>query len=792
MDDDKNILLNYLLAKNDKSYKNKNDSDNQNIIENNDNSKIDITNNKEIDSSINNNNINKYDENNNRNEKSINLDVLDNKISTESKTIDLSYKDMNKLPLNLNNICEYNKKNNQEIDNENDKDNDKENDKDYNKCFKNRMDIMQAVLDDELNISSNNDNFIRRRPKSRTTVKNNIPKNKQMRFLKKENNDKINNKDKLNEIAQNYLNKYIKEKDKEKENKNNNLFKDLKQIKDEEYEGLKYDYNINHITKINKDDNKKNNRITINENKSEEKYILKDYKNDNEFFNISNKKEIKPNSINQISEEINLQICNEKKTNHRKGSYININFHNDKNNSKINSERMHIKENTPCKPIIIENNSDKKLSIKFHFNKSYIDIKKNNQNNIDNKGNFPPSKKYFSQTNIKNNKITINKNNNYNKKFPQSLDNFLNIINHNSETKNNNIREVNNSNNDIKQTIKDIKDSLLKINDIKKVKNIENNKKQYSFNNIYFHILEDSYQPMNKNMSRNFFLSKRTDISDFMSFNYANDKVENNTSLASKGISRKTNSYSNIYTLNNTGDKYYFNNQNIYNINNINNINSMNYYQIKNILEDFKYDNISKNIILSNYMKSKSFLNNKNLKAKNFINNKGYKDNIIRLNYMNYMDENTINKTDSNIKIKGINNSNFNSYLNKIGRKNIIKDSNSKNKENESNINFRKKTDIYQNEKITDKLVLDKKTINDKNYIHNTINKHNSKYVYKDSYINNKNNLEKNNRIRHIQNYSQKSNYYNYKNDKIKMKNYTFERFIMKKNHFIFPVNLFD
>ena len=660
MDDDKNILLNYLLAKNDKSYKNKNDSDNQNIIENNDNSKIDITNNKEIDSSINNNNINKYDENNNRNEKSINLDVLDNKISTESKTIDLSYKDMNKLPLNLNNICEYNKKNNQEIDNENDKDNDKENDKDYNKCFKNRMDIMQAVLDDELNISSNNDNFIRRRPKSRTTVKNNIPKNKQMRFLKKENNDKINNKDKLNEIAQNYLNKYIKEKDKEKENKNNNLFKDLKQIKDEEYEGLKYDYNINHITKLNKDDNKKNNRITINENKSEEKYILKDYKNDNEFFNISNKKEIKPNSINQISEEINLQICNEKKTNHRKGSYININFHNDKNNSKINSERMHIKENTPCKPIIIENNSDKKHSIKFHFNKSYIDIKKNNQNNIDNKGNFPPSKKYFSQTNIKNNKITINKNNNYNKKFPQSLDNFLNIINHNSETKNNNKREVNNSNNDIKQTIKDIKDSLLKINDIKKDKNIENNKKHYSFNNIYFHILEDSYQPMNKNMSRNFFLSKRTDISDFMSFNYANDKVENNTSLPSKGISRKTNSYSNIYTLNNTGDKYYFNNQNIYNINNINNINSMNYYQIKNILEDFKYDNISKNIILSNYMKSKSFLNNKNLKTKNFINNKGYKDNIIRLNYMNYMDENTINKTDSNIKIKGINNSNFN------------------------------------------------------------------------------------------------------------------------------------
>ena len=791
MDDDKNILLNYLLSKNDKSYKNKNYSYSQNIIENNDNSNLDFNNNKEIDSPINNNNINKYYENNNRNEKSINLEVLDNKISTESKTIDISYKDMNKLPLNLKNICESNTKINQEINNENDKDNDKENDKDYNKCFKNRMDIMQAVLDDELNISSNNDNFIRRRPKSRTTIKNNIPKNKQMRFIKKENNDKNNNKDKDNEINQNYLNKYIKEKDKEKENKNNYLFKGLKQIKDEEYEGLKYDYNINHMAKINKDDNKINNKIKLNEDRSEEKYKLKNIKNDNESFNISNKKEKKPNNINQISEEINLQIFNEKKTNHRKGSYININFHNDKNNSKINSERMHIKENTPSKPIIIENNSDKKHSIKIHFNKSYIDIKKNNQNNID-KGNLPPSKKYFSQTNIKNNKITINKNNNYNKRFPQSLNNFLNIINHNNETKNNNIREVNNSNNDIKQTIKDIKDSLLKINDFQKDKNIKenNNKKQYSFNNIYFHILEDSYQPMNKNLSRNFFLSKRTDISDFMSFNYANDKIENNTSLPSKGISRKANSYSNINTINNAGNKYYFNNQNIYNINNINNnINSINYYQIKTILEDFKYDNISKNIILSNYMKSKSFINNKNLKTKNCINNKGYKDNIIRLTYM---DDNTINKTDSNIKIKGINNSNFNSYLNKIGRKNIIKDSNSKNKENESNINFRKKTEIYQNEKITDKLVLGKNAINDKNYIHNTINKHNSKYIYNDSYINNKNNLEKNNRIRHIQNYSQKSNYYNYKSDKIKIKNYTFERFIMKKNHFIFPVNLFD
>ena len=54
--------------------------------------------------------------------------------------------------------------------------------------------------------------------------------------------------------------------------------------------------------------------------------------------------------------------------------------------------------------------------------------------------------------------------------------------------------------------------------------------------------------------------------------------------------------------------------------------------------------------------------------------------------------------------------------------------------------------------------------------------------------------MENKNKINNIQKYSQKSKdiYYNFKNMNIKNKIYPFERLRMKKNHFIFPVNLFD
>ena len=763
MDDEKKILFNYLLSINDKSSGSINDSNNKNIISNNDNSILDIINNKEIVSSNNNNDISKNNEIDNRNEKKENL-ALNNQTSTEINKVELSFKDIDEKNFNIKNIFESNNYSKKE------KEKDKDKDKDYNKVFKNRMDMMQAVLDDELNISSNNEHFIRRKIKSRTTIKNNIHQNKQVKSLKIENNEKeniknennINNDNEMNKIN---LNKYIKEKEKEIT-----------------------------IKMKRKEDYKTDNIILYNENKHEEKHITQDIKNIKDIF-PSKKNEIKP-YINKISEEINLEIFNEKKANKRKGSYININFNNDKNNSKINSERMKIKEYSHYKPILIENNNFNKINkIKIHFNNSCITKKKDNKKSID-KGN---SKNYCSQINIniKNNINTINKVNNDNKKFPQSLDNLLSKINNTNEKKNKNInlREITNSNNNINQKIKDIKESLLKMNNIKKEENIKTdklniNKKQIPFNNnIYFNLLDDSYKPMNKHFSRNNFLKKRFDSSDFISSNFAD-----NSPFPSKGISKRTNSFSNIHTLNNTTNKYYYKNQNIFNINNIN-INNLQFINknpiIKNILEDFKHDNISKNIILSHIMKSISFINDKKFKTRLYLDNNT--DNIIRLYYTS---EKGINKTDSNVKLKGINNSNFKSYLNKINGKNLINDysklkSNSKKIKNEINTSFIKKKNIYQNKAITDKLILDQKKINNKK-IPNTLIKINSKYIYNNNSYNK--NMENKNKINNIQKYSQKSKdiYYNFKNMNIKNKIYPFERLRMKKNHFIFPVNLFD
>ena len=160
MDDYKEILFNYLLSVNDKTTEEFSDINNKKENLMNDNSKKEYINNKDnfplnLKDTFNNNS-----ENDNRKVNILNL-PLNNEINNESKISlleDLSYKDIDKkIP---NNKIIYDSKNNIV----------KENDIDYNKCFKNRMDIMQAVLDDELNISSDN-NFIKRRTKSTTTLK---------------------------------------------------------------------------------------------------------------------------------------------------------------------------------------------------------------------------------------------------------------------------------------------------------------------------------------------------------------------------------------------------------------------------------------------------------------------------------------------------------------------------------------------------------------------------------------------------------------------------------------------
>ena len=80
-----------------------------------------------------------------------------NDLYTQSLIEELSYnKDKNKIKFN----------------GENNNENKKEDD--YNKNFKNRMDMMQAILDDEINVSSDNKNLMtRRRPSKKNTQKEN-------------------------------------------------------------------------------------------------------------------------------------------------------------------------------------------------------------------------------------------------------------------------------------------------------------------------------------------------------------------------------------------------------------------------------------------------------------------------------------------------------------------------------------------------------------------------------------------------------------------------------------------
>ena len=509
-----------------------------------------------------------------------------------------------------------------------------------------------------------------------------------------------------------------------------------------------------------------------------------------------------PKNLNKISEEINFQIFNEKPSNQKKSSYIDIDFHykdNNKKKNRNNSEKMKNHIVLEFKPILIENNISKKSNkSKINFNKSHINIKDfNNNNNFVNRYSaFPISKHFFIQSNRKNMVIKINNDNIKEKKeiIPQTLDSLMNKI------KINNLKRSQNSNNNrINKKIKDIKDSLKKMSDIKQQKKINTN--QNSLNNIYLDYIEDSFLPKKK-FSRNLIPSKRTDSSDFIFYNNFNNnyynnskfhnnynnreyhKKENNFSLPSKRITKKinSNSYSNIHTSNCSPIHFAIKNKDIFKINN-NNIDNLQIInkkrKISDFLEDFETKDLLKLISISDRSNSQSIIDDdiKN-KNNNTINNKNSKENNIRLYYTSEKNGN-VNRNEPKTNLLRVNYSNFNSYINKIKEKNLMKDY------------AESKSKSKVEEKEPSNAILNRKKIN---FI---LNK--QKYIYNNENIVDKNSINKKNKIKNNHNYSQQTktktidNFYVY-NQNYKSKNilFSFEKIKRKKIHSIFPVNPFD
>ena len=828
MDDYKEILFNYLLSVNDKTTEEFSDINNKKENLMNDNSKKEYINNKDnfplnLKDTFNNNS-----ENDNRKVNILNL-PLNNEINNESKISlleDLSYKDIDKkIP---NNKIIYDSKNNIV----------KENDIDYNKCFKNRMDIMQAVLDDELNISSDN-NFIKRRTKSTTTLKVNEYKKLNNIKLDIENNDNIkyNNKEEVNEQNDQNITKEIYDI-----NSNNNIEYE-KLIKEEEKE-KSHNSKENIDLKLNNEEEEINFsgdiKIKLDNKKKEKKEEIEDenkiLKENIKITTISNiletpKKEEKiniysvPKNINKITEEINFEIFNNKTIKNRKGSYIDINFKIkdiniiEKDSSRINSERIKKKENLQFKYIKNDNNksNNNHKKIKNYYNKSFINIKeyKNNNNLIKNKDKnnsaLPITNRFFSYINNKNNIIKKEDNKNIfnnKEKFPESLDNLINKIKKTCENKNNNSKGIKKVNNNIRinKKIKEIQDSLEKMNDIhnendnllnRNNKFNSTNKKQVSLNKVHFNIKDYSYQPLNKNISRNFVFSKKTESSDFILNN------KNNNSLPSKKIIKR-NSYSNLYTLNSSPIRNKLKKRSILNINSIN-IDSLqlfhNNLKIKNIFEDFDSNYLLNNINISERKNSQGIKEDKKMKNKKSTNNKNNNINISQIR-LYYTSEKRGNKNKSNISLHKANSSNFKLYINKIDENNLIKEYTrlnnfSKYNNNKYKIDYIINRNNYKNDNIinNDKLFFVKNNQKNK-YTHYYSSSHskNSKYICNDSNKNNKSNIKKNNKINNIQNYSKKTNDYflSYKNYNFKDMLSPFEKIRRKKIHSIFPVNPFD
>ena len=660
---------------------------------------------------------------------------------TKSLIEELSYnKDKNKRKYNV------------EKNNENKKEDD------YNKNFKNRMDMMQAILDDEINVSSDNKSLLsRRRPSKKTTQKEN------------------------NRIYNLKLSTAI-EKEKEKE-------KEIEKIKNEKEESKE------NLTNL-KDDVFSENKNINNNNFINEGHINKEEKS----FETPKKNKDKINLINvqrnsnKIIDEINFEIFNDKENKKMKNPYIDINLN---NKNKIKSEKNNNKEKSKYDEIINDKNKTQNINknkIKSNYTKNYININEyENKNKIRNKSNTaaPLERRniYFRQFNKNNqNKTSRRQYINYSKNiFSESLDNLINKIKDTCENK----CKIKSNNNDLNKKIQDIKDSLQKINDMNKERDKINFMKTntdirpISFNSKFNY--EDEYQK-NKNISRNYLFQKKSDSSDFIFYNKFNKrKIEYNISSPSKRNIKKIQSYSYMNTLNNSSIKNNSKNKNIYNINNIN-INSLQLinknFKLKSALEELQSNSTSKNNILLD-TNTKNYAKELSSNKRKIIN-----DNENKKIGLYFTSEKREDKYNPSNKLHKINSSKFRHNLNKINEFNLF-DYDDYLKMNKKEINIfcvNKRNKINNKERF----LIHKSDDNIKNNYFAF--KPKVKYT---STNNNKNNAIKNNKTQKIQNYSKRyeKNYvkytdFNRKNHKNVLS--PFEKLREKNIHSIFPVNPFD
>ena len=687
-----------------------------------------------------------------------NLDLEDNNKQKENKFNKPIKSELDDLyTKSLIEELSYNKdKNKIKFNGENNNENKKEDD--YNKNFKNRMDMMQAILDDEMNVSSDNKSLIsRRRPSKKTTQQEN------------------------NRIYNLKLSTAI-EKEKEKE---------IEKIKNEKEESKENIINLkDDIFSENKNIN--NNNFIDEGNINKEKNSFETPKKNKDTNNLINAQR----NSNKIIDEINFEIFNNKENKKMKNPYIDINL---TNKNKIKSENNNNKEKSKYSEIINDKNKTQNINknkVKSNFTNNYININEY-ENKIKNRNKsktaMPLERRniYFRQFN-KNNK---NKNNrrqyfNYSKNmFSESLENLINKIKDTCENKG----KIKSNNNDLNKKIQDIKDSLQKMNDINKERDKINFMKTniniwpISFNSKYN--FENEYQ-INKNISRNYIFEKRSDSSDFIFYNRFNKrKIEYNISSPSKRNIKKIQSYSYMNTLNNSSNKNNSKNKNIYNINNFN-INSLQLInkniKLKNALEELQSSSNSKN---NNFFdtNTKNYAKDLSSNKRKIINDNDNDNEKIGLYFTSEKRE---DKYSPSNKLHKINSSKFRHNLNKINEFHLFDyNDNLKMNKKEVNIFFVNKRNKINNKQ---RFLIHKSDDNiKKNYF---AFKPKVKYT---PLKNNKNIAYKNDKSLKMQNYSQrfKNNYVKYTDfNKKNQKNVLspLEKLREKNIHSIFPVNPFD
>ena len=687
-----------------------------------------------------------------------NLDLEDNNKQKENKFNKPIKSELDDLyTKSLIEELSYNKdKNKIKFNGENNNENKKEDD--YNKNFKNRMDMMQAILDDEMNVSSDNKSLIsRRRPSKKTTQQEN------------------------NRIYNLKLSTAI-EKEKEKE---------IEKIKNEKEESKENIINLkDDIFSENKNIN--NNNFIDEGNINKEKNSFETPKKNKDTNNLINAQR----NSNKIIDEINFEIFNNKENKKMKNPYIDINL---TNKNKIKSENNNNKEKSKYSEIINDKNKTQNINknkVKSNFTNNYININEY-ENKIKNRNKsktaMPLERRniYFRQFN-KNNK---NKNNrrqyfNYSKNmFSESLENLINKIKDTCENKG----KIKSNNNDLNKKIQDIKDSLQKMNDINKERDKNNFMKTniniwpISFNSKYN--FENEYQ-INKNISRNYIFEKRSDSSDFIFYNRFNKrKIEYNISSPSKRNIKKIQSYSYMNTLNNSSNKNNSKNKNIYNINNFN-INSLQLInkniKLKNALEELQSSSNSKN---NNFFdtNTKNYAKDLSSNKRKIINDNDNDNEKIGLYFTSEKRE---DKYSPSNKLHKINSSKFRHNLNKINEFHLFDyNDNLKMNKKEVNIFFVNKRNKINNKQ---RFLIHKSDDNiKKNYF---AFKPKVKYT---PLKNNKNIAYKNDKSLKMQNYSErfKNNYVKYTDfNKKNQKNVLspLEKLREKNIHSIFPVNPFD